>query len=52
MSVETILRFAQLGLSAPVLQAVESVGYEVPSPIQAEGRVSALVGQTLRIPAT
>lgn len=28
--------FSQLGLAAPVLQAVDEVGYEAPSPIQAE----------------
>ena len=27
--------FAELGLSGPVLQALASVGYEAPSPIQA-----------------
>ncbi|MCT6647274.1 DEAD/DEAH box helicase, partial [Enterococcus faecalis] len=30
------LLFSDLPLSAPVLQALQSVGYETPSPIQAE----------------
>jgi ATP-dependent RNA helicase DeaD len=36
MSTETAPLFSQLGLAAPVLQAVDEVGYEAPSPIQAE----------------
>jgi ATP-dependent RNA helicase DeaD len=36
MSQQSITRFSDLALSAPLLQAVEEVGYETPSPIQAE----------------
>lgn len=32
---EQIVKFSELGLSNPVLQALESVGYETPTPIQA-----------------
>jgi len=31
MSIETVLRFAQLGLDAPILQAIDEIGYETPS---------------------
>ena len=47
MSIETVLRFAQLGLSAPVLQAVDEIGYETPSPIQAEGIPPMIEGRDL-----
>ena len=33
---DTLPTFSELGLSAPVLEALESIGYETPSPIQAE----------------
>ena len=33
---DTLPSFSELGLSAPVLEAVTSIGYETPSPIQAE----------------
>ena len=36
MSIETVLRFAELGLAAPILKAVDEIGYETPSAIQAE----------------
>jgi len=39
--------FAQLGLSAPVLKAIQEVGYEAPSPIQAESIPPLLAGQDL-----
>ena len=39
--------FSQLGLAAPVLQAVEAVGYEKPSPIQAEAIPPLLEGRDL-----
>ena len=35
MSIETVLQFAQLGLANPILQAIDEVGYETPSAIQA-----------------
>ena len=37
--------FAELGLSAPVLQALEDVGYEKPSPIQEQGMPPLLEGR-------
>ena len=33
---DTLPSFSELGLSAPVLEALEKIGYETPSPIQAE----------------
>jgi len=33
---DTLPSFSELGLSAPVLEALTSIGYETPSPIQAE----------------
>lgn len=33
---DTLPTFSELGLSAPVLEALETIGYENPSPIQAE----------------
>ena len=47
MSIETVLRFAELGLSAPVLQAVDEIGYETPSPIQARSIPPLLAGRDL-----
>jgi ATP-dependent RNA helicase RhlB len=44
---ESALRFAQLGLSAPVIEAVEAVGYEQPSPIQAQSIPPLLAGRDL-----
>lgn len=39
--------FSQLGLSAPVLKAIQDVGYEAPSPIQAESIPPLLAGHDL-----
>ncbi len=47
MSTDTVIRFAQLGLAAPVLKAVEEVGYEAPSPIQAQSIPPLLEGRDL-----
>ncbi|MCW9030862.1 MAG: DEAD/DEAH box helicase [Gammaproteobacteria bacterium] len=33
---DTLPTFSELGLSAPVLEALDTIGYEMPSPIQAE----------------
>ncbi|MBD3670806.1 MAG: DEAD/DEAH box helicase [Gammaproteobacteria bacterium] len=41
------IHFADLGLSAPVLQAVQEIGYESPSPIQAESIPVLLSGRDL-----
>jgi len=47
MSESAVIAFAQLGLAPPVLQAVEEVGYESPSPIQAESIPPLLAGRDL-----
>ncbi|MEJ2688207.1 MAG: DEAD/DEAH box helicase [Gammaproteobacteria bacterium] len=47
MTTETASRFSELGLSAPVLQAVDEVGYEAPSPIQAQCIPPLLQGRDL-----
>ncbi len=47
MSTDTVIRFDQLGLAAPVLKAVEEVGYEAPSPIQAQSIPPLLEGRDL-----
>ncbi len=47
MSTEVITHFAQLALSAPVLQAVNEIGYESPSPIQAQAIPPLLAGRDL-----
>ncbi|MEJ2360872.1 MAG: DEAD/DEAH box helicase [Gammaproteobacteria bacterium] len=47
MSDPSPLMFSQLGLSAPVLQAVVEVGYETPSPIQARSIPPLLAGRDL-----
>src|SRR5436190_15257745 len=39
--------FAELGLSAPVLAALEAVGYEQPSPIQEQGIPPLLAGHDI-----
>ena len=47
MSEPSNIPFSQLGLAAPVLQAVAEVGYETPSPIQAESIPPLLAGRNL-----
>ena len=47
MSTEVITHFAQLALAAPILQAVNEVGYESPSPIQAQAIPPLLAGRDL-----
>lgn len=47
MSNQTPIRFSELNLSKPVLQAVEEVGYEAPSAIQAETIPHLLDGRDL-----
>ena len=39
--------FAELGLAAPILQAVQQAGYETPSPIQAQSIPPLLAGRDL-----
>ncbi|NQV68655.1 MAG: DEAD/DEAH box helicase [Pseudohongiella sp.] len=36
MTTDTVTAFDQLGLSAPIMKVLDDVGYETPSPIQAE----------------
>lgn len=47
MPIETISHFAQLNLATPILQAIDEVGYETPSPIQAESIPPLLAGRDL-----
>ncbi|MCK5919250.1 MAG: DEAD/DEAH box helicase [Cocleimonas sp.] len=47
MSEQTAIKFSDLNLSKPILQAVEDSGYEVPSPIQAESIPPLLDGRDL-----
>ncbi|SCZ53479.1 DEAD/DEAH box helicase [Thiohalomonas denitrificans] len=47
MSDNPVTLFSELGLAAPVLQAVEEAGYEAPSPIQAETIPPLLEGRDL-----
>ena len=47
MSTPALERFDQLGLSAPLLSALEAVGYETPSPIQAACIPVLLAGHDL-----
>jgi ATP-dependent RNA helicase DeaD len=47
MSADQTVSFAQLSLAAPILQAIEEVGYEAPSPIQAESIPPLLEGRDL-----
>ncbi len=47
MTDQTSLTFAELGLAAAVQKAVDEVGYEVPSPIQARSIPPLLAGRDL-----
>jgi len=47
MSETTISRFADLAIAPPLLQAVDEVGYESPSPIQAQSIPPLLAGRDL-----
>jgi ATP-dependent RNA helicase DeaD len=47
MSLETISRFSQFALAAPILQAIEEIGYESPSPIQIESIPTLLEGHDI-----
>ena len=44
---ENVISFAELPLSEPVIQAVKDVGYETPSPIQAQSIPHILEGRDL-----
>lgn len=44
---ETTVRFSELGLPDPIIQALTEIGYEEPSPIQAESIPSLLEGHDL-----
>ncbi|MBL9125243.1 MAG: DEAD/DEAH box helicase, partial [Planctomycetaceae bacterium] len=39
------MKFAELGLSEPILRAVEAAGYSTPTPIQAQAIPQALAGR-------
>jgi ATP-dependent RNA helicase DeaD len=45
MTTETVTAFSQLALTKPILKALEEVGYETPSPIQAETIPLILAGR-------
>jgi ATP-dependent RNA helicase DeaD len=47
MSPETISRFSQFALAAPILKAIEEIGYESPSPIQVESIPTLLEGHDI-----
>ena len=47
MSAEQTTSFSQLALAAPLLQVIEEIGYEIPSPIQAESIPPLLEGRDL-----
>lgn len=47
MSDDTLTSFAQLALAAPLLKAIDEVGYEAPSPIQAAAIPPLLEGRDL-----
>jgi ATP-dependent RNA helicase DeaD len=44
---ETTVRFSELGLPEPIIQVLTEIGYEEPSPIQAESIPSLLEGNDL-----
>ena len=41
------MKFDELGLSAPILRAIEEAGYETPTPIQRETITPALAGRDI-----
>ncbi|NQU50247.1 MAG: DEAD/DEAH box helicase, partial [Planctomycetes bacterium] len=45
MTTETASAFEQMGLGEPLLKALDDVGYETPSPIQAETIPLILAGK-------
>ena len=45
--IENLPSFSELGLAAPILKAISSVGYEHPSPIQAASIPPLLEGRDL-----
>ena len=47
MSSDNITSFAELGLAAPVLRAVDEVGYEAPTAIQGAAIPTLLAGRDL-----
>ncbi len=48
MSETTVVKpFSELGLAAPILKAIEEIGYETPSPIQAESIPHLMQGRDL-----
>ena len=48
MSETTVVKpFSELGLATPILKAIEEIGYETPSPIQAESIPHLMQGRDL-----
>jgi len=47
MTTDTVTTFNQLALSKPILKALDEVGYETPSPIQAEAIPLLLAGKDI-----
>ncbi len=47
MSTDSVTGFAQLALAAPLLKVIDEIGYEAPSPIQAEAIPPLLEGRDL-----
>ena len=47
MNTQAFSRFSDLGLASPILQAIEEIGYEVPSPIQSQCIPPLLEGRDL-----
>ncbi len=47
MTPQPTIGFADLALSAPVMEAINRIGYEQPSPIQAEAIPHLLAGHDL-----
>ena len=47
MTIDTVSSFSQLALSKPINQALEDIGYETPSPIQAQTIPLMLAGNDL-----
>ncbi|WP_226417479.1 DEAD/DEAH box helicase [Dechloromonas denitrificans] len=46
-SAKTAMTFASLGLAAPLLQALETLGYQTPTPIQKQAIPAVLAGRDL-----
>jgi len=47
MNTQAVSRFSDLGLASPILQAIDEIGYEAPSPIQSQCIPPLLEGRDL-----